>query len=314
MKKTLRTFNFLFILTFFCTTSLFAAATATVTWKYVNLRESPTKDAQVIAKLVKGSVVTILDVKDEWYEIQTAEEITGWLVQRSAAVSDEEPEELTETALEEAGVEAEAPPIAPKAPAVKEALVTFDEKGRDQKKMYASEEDDDMPFSDSGEDGFLKLSDKKMPESPSFTGAFFRMLSALFIILAAILFIYYFIRKYFGRSIRALEGSSAITVLASKYIGQKTIIYMIDVMEKVVVVAVSGSEIKPLTEIEDTKSIERIRAQITKLKESEKPFKKLFFDRLRENPAVMNRPKEENFDILDELNDKIKDKVDKIEP
>ena len=74
----------------------------------------------------------------------------------------------------------------------------------------------------------------------------------------------------------------------------------------------SGSDIKVLTEIEDTAAVDRMRTQITKLKENEKPFKRFFSDKVKTTSGSQFEEKEEKFDILDDLNEKIRKQTDEL--
>jgi flagellar biogenesis protein FliO len=319
MNKTIRISIFLLVFTIVSASYLFAAPNAYVAWKYVNLRESPLEDAHLITKLVKGSNLTITDERTDWYHVVTEEELTGWVVKRSLKVTKKldlkKPSKIKEEPIQETPP-TKKPETAkkPKTAAKKETgLLTFSEKVTNKKKV----EETPTTFKEetatkTPEPGYLKLSDDtKMPESPSLTGAFLRMLSALFIIIAIILFLYYIARKYFSKSILALEGGSAITVLASKYIGQKTVLYIVDVIEKIVVVSISGTEVNTLTEISDPAALIRMRAEIDTIKENEKPFKKFFGEKIKSRSGgASSVVKEENFDILDDLNEKLEKKVD----
>jgi flagellar protein FliO/FliZ len=346
MNKYIRILGCFLILTILFTTNLFAAPNAAVIWKYVNLREAPKEDAQIITVLVKGVKLTILKDEGEWCKIKSEEEIVGWLVKRSLKVvkplvlddkvkqKKEPAAAIKSTKIKEEDITGTSikskKPVVVKAdksvsgkirinkPATgKKELLTYKEKAKVQKKSYDGKSEPELkkPSKETSEEkaedvGYLKPASGEMPETPSLTGAFIRMISALLIILGAILLLFYVVRRYFSKSILSLEGSSAITVLASKYIGQKSILYMIDVMEKIIVVAISNSEIKMLTEISDTAAIERMRKEIALVKENEKPFKRFFSDKIKTRPESSARVKEESFDMLDDLNEKLKKKAD----
>jgi len=319
MGKHIRVSFFLLVLTALSFSNLFAASKATISWKYVNLRETPSEDAEIITELVKGVPVTLLQETDEWYRIESEQEIVGWVVKRSLKVT----QPVTFKA-ETSG----PPPVAVKPASEGKELLTFSQKQNNQKKEYDENEpevstkktdikpaaDTNSPQTEATDTGGGYLDEApatEMPEFPSFTGTFLKMLSSLFIIIGMILLLYYVVKKYFSKSILSLEGASAISVLASKYIGQKTIIYVIDVMEKVIVVGIIGSEMKLLTEISDKASMDRMRKDISSIKEAERPFKKFFSDKVKSTgPVSYTGPKEESFDILDEVNERIEKKVD----
>jgi flagellar biogenesis protein FliO/SH3-like domain-containing protein len=341
MSKYIRALGYILILTVLCATNLFAAANATVIWKYVNLRETPSRKAQIITKLVEGVSVSILEEEDEWYKIKSEEEIVGWLVKESVKVT--KAPALGKTTAKKIPVKKEtakkAPPkkaevidLGNKSPVVQpltkkaiksdtdqDGLLTYQEKKKKKKNVSKKEDKTALKKKEAGqekeEESYFQgatAPDSEMLEFPSMTSSFLRMISALLIILGVILLLYYIVRKYFSKSLLAFEGSSAISILASKYIGQKTILYVIDFMEKIVVVAISGSDIKVLTEIADTAAVDRMRTQITKLKESEKPFKRFFFDKVKTKSESQFEEKDEKFDILDDLNEKIKKKTDEL--
>ncbi|NLJ95232.1 MAG: SH3 domain-containing protein, partial [Clostridiaceae bacterium] len=56
-----------------------AGGTGTVNTEILNIRSEPNTDGAVAGVLVEGSAVQILDVVDDWYYIQTAEGIEGYV-------------------------------------------------------------------------------------------------------------------------------------------------------------------------------------------------------------------------------------------
>ena len=335
MDKFKRTFRYLLILSFIFTlfsSKLYAAPNASVKWSYVNLRESASENALIITKLVKGVNVTVLKEDDDWYQISSEEELVGWVVKRSLKVtgpivlkkddaatimSTRKPQVVIREKPKAAKANEKASDskvkkekMSGKSPAKKE-LVTFSEKKGEAKAVApVSGEPPEKSIFGGKSDSFLDGKESDMPEAPSLTGVFVRMISSLFVIIGCILLLYYFIKKYLSKSIMSLDGSSAITVLASKYIGQKTIMYVVDVMEKIVVVAISGSEITVITEISDPTAIVRMRRDVADIRENEKPFKNFFADKIKTPSTGRSQHMNESFDILDDLNEKLQQKVD----
>lgn len=303
MNKHLRVLVYLFILTNLYTGTLFAATKATVKWTYVNLREIPSRRAEIITKLVKGVSVTVLDEEDEWYKVTTEEEIVGWLVKESVKVTKavEKKGDTKENAVESAEKNFAAS-------AITEKTIKSDTNNdkRQEKKETGQKK---------AKESYIKGSDQgdiETLKTPSATVAFLKMITSTLIILGILLFLYYIVNKYSSKSPLDFEGSNAITILASKHIGQKTVLHIIDLMEKIVVIAINGSDIKVITEIEDSAAVDRMRDLTTKLKENEKPFKRFFTDEVNSSSGSNLKTKDENFDLLDDLNEKIKKKTDEL--
>ena len=58
----------------------FAEGRGIVVTDLLNVRASPDKDAQVAGRLTYGTEVSIVDTKDEWYQISYGDGATGWAV------------------------------------------------------------------------------------------------------------------------------------------------------------------------------------------------------------------------------------------
>ncbi len=317
--KTLITAVIIVLFTLISAQNLLASSEAIVTYKRVNVRQAPSLEATIVTELLRDSGVIVTGEEGEWYKIETGDGRSGWLVQRSVRIVESVPEvepepEPLDLEINSQDIIASANAATGTEPVTKEGSKppVEEEPQEDSATGNDSQAEEDALDAEWAE---ITSQSKKEPPATtlSVTSAIMNMVWALFMIIGLILILYYFIKKYFSKSFLSLEGSSAITVLASKYIGQKTTIHVVDVIEKVVILAISGAEIKVLTEIDDSAAIGRMRSEIEKLRESEKTFKNIFFDRIKPKPGESNAVSQDSYDILDELNEKIKNKVDDLE-
>lgn len=99
-----------------------------------------------------------------------------------------------------------------------------------------------------------------MNSSPDMLSGAFQMLTALGIVLAGLIFVFYFMKRYLKRDV-AGRSRQLIKVIAHQYIGVKKNIALVEVPGSILVVGVSHDKISMLTKIEDKAIIEAIQQE-----------------------------------------------------
>lgn len=86
------------------------------------------------------------------------------------------------------------------------------------------------------------------------------MIFALAIVLGLLIGVMYFIKVFMQRtSPAAMDNQSLINILASRYLGPKSSIILVEVMEQVIVVGVSGQQMTPLAHINDPLTVAKMK-------------------------------------------------------
>ncbi len=97
-------------------------------------------------------------------------------------------------------------------------------------------------------------------ENVSMVSAFLKMIFALAIVLGLLIGVMYFIKIFMQRTGPVGDSSSLINILSSKYLGPKSSIILVEVMEQVIVVGVSGQQMTPLARIDDPLTIAKMKS------------------------------------------------------
>lgn len=92
--------------------------------------------------------------------------------------------------------------------------------------------------------------------------SFFKMLFALAIVLGLMVGAAYFIKRIFPRNGGAFNDHSMIKVIASRYLGPRNSIVLVEVLGKVIIIGVSPSQISPLGTIVEADALEKLRNSI----------------------------------------------------
>ena len=91
-----------------------------------------------------------------------------------------------------------------------------------------------------------------------------QMVTALGIVLGALLIVFYFMKRFLKRD-RGGSSQQLIRVVASQYIGIKKNIALVEVPGAVLVVGISNENISMLTKIEDKIVIDSIRQERSRI-------------------------------------------------
>jgi flagellar biosynthetic protein FliO len=97
-------------------------------------------------------------------------------------------------------------------------------------------------------------------ENISLVSSFLKMIFALAIVLGLLIGVMYFIKTFMQRSAPSADNQALINVLSSRYLGPKSSIILVEVMDQVIVVGISGQQMTPLARIDDPLSIAKIKS------------------------------------------------------
>jgi flagellar biosynthetic protein FliO len=98
-------------------------------------------------------------------------------------------------------------------------------------------------------------------ENISMVSAFLKMIFALAIVLGLLIGVMYFIKNFMQRTGPSADNQSIINILSSKYLGPKSSIILVEVMEQVIVVGISGQQMTQLARIDDPLAVARIKSK-----------------------------------------------------
>jgi flagellar protein FliO/FliZ len=98
-------------------------------------------------------------------------------------------------------------------------------------------------------------------ENISLVGSFLKMIFALAIVLGLLIGVMYFIKVFMQRTAPAADHQSLINILSSRYLSPKSSIFLVEVMEQVIVVGVSGQSMTPLAHISDPLIVAKMKAE-----------------------------------------------------
>ncbi|MEE9912675.1 MAG: flagellar biosynthetic protein FliO [Deltaproteobacteria bacterium] len=98
-------------------------------------------------------------------------------------------------------------------------------------------------------------------ENMSLVASFLKMIFALAIVLGLLIGVMYFIKNFMQRSAPSADNQALINILSSRYLGPKSSIILLEVMEQVIVVGISGQQMTLLARIDDPLSVAKIKAE-----------------------------------------------------
>jgi flagellar biogenesis protein FliO len=97
-------------------------------------------------------------------------------------------------------------------------------------------------------------------EQVSLAASLVKMLSALALVLGLLVGSAFLLKKLMGRTVESGAAGAAITILATKYLGPKNAIVLVDIVGHVVAVGVSPQQITPLVELGGDEAREKLRS------------------------------------------------------
>lgn len=94
----------------------------------------------------------------------------------------------------------------------------------------------------------------------SFFPALLKMFFALAIVIGLLVAAMYVLRRYLSQSPSGSRDGSLIQIVATRYLGPKCSILMVEVLGKVVVLGLTGGQMTVLTTIDDDRALEKMNA------------------------------------------------------
>jgi flagellar protein FliO/FliZ len=124
----------------------------------------------------------------------------------------------------------------------------------------------------------------------SLFSSFLKMIFALAIVLGLLIGAMYFVKRFMQQACPATDNQALINVISSKYLGPKSSIILVEVMDQIIVVGISGQQMTTLACIDDPLAVEKIRINRSNSKTVNFPGSKLakYISNLSISP---NRPK-----------------------
>ncbi|KPJ62099.1 MAG: hypothetical protein AMJ42_00205 [Deltaproteobacteria bacterium DG_8] len=110
---------------------------------------------------------------------------------------------------------------------------------------------------------------------PDLYSAAVRTFSILFIILAAILVVFYLIKRLWPKGSGFMGSDQWIKVIAASYIAPKKMVVLVEVAEEILVLGLTGEQITMLTKVTNDQMIRHLRA-LQEKKTKSSPFYQQF--------------------------------------
>jgi len=96
-------------------------------------------------------------------------------------------------------------------------------------------------------------------ETVSFLPSLVKMLFALALVIGLMIGAMYFIKKILHSTSPEMDRGSLIRILASRYLGPKNSILIVDVAGEIIVIGLSNSQMSMLTTISDKDALDKLR-------------------------------------------------------
>ncbi len=97
-------------------------------------------------------------------------------------------------------------------------------------------------------------------ETTSFLSSLVKMVFALAVVLGMMIGAMYFIKKLLHHTTPAMDKGSLIRILASRYLGPKNSILVVDVAGQIIVVGLTNQQMTVLTTISDKEHLQKLRS------------------------------------------------------
>jgi flagellar biosynthetic protein FliO len=94
--------------------------------------------------------------------------------------------------------------------------------------------------------------------SVDFFSSLIKMISALAVVLGIMIAAMYFLKKFVKGSGTGVDDGKFIKIISTRYIGPKSSIMLMDVLNSIIVVGIANNQITMLTTISDPKALERL--------------------------------------------------------
>ena len=95
----------------------------------------------------------------------------------------------------------------------------------------------------------------------SYASSFLKMIFALAIVLGLLFGVMYFVKRFMQQVAPVADNQALINIIASRYLGPKSSIILVEVMDQVIVVGISNQQMTTLACIDDPLAIAGIKAK-----------------------------------------------------
>jgi len=96
-------------------------------------------------------------------------------------------------------------------------------------------------------------------DSISFLPSFLKMLFALAVVIGIMLGAMYFFRRVLQQTPAGADAGQAINIVASRYLGPRSSIMLVEILGRVVVIGISHNQMSLLTTISDPEALSRLK-------------------------------------------------------
>ena len=117
----------------------------------------------------------------------------------------------------------------------------------------------------------------------SYVSSFFKMIFALAIVLGLLFGVMYFVKRFMQQVAPASDNHALINIISSRYLGPKSSIILVEVMDRLIVVGISNQQMTTLACIDDPLAIAEIKVK-------------------RDNSSVINSPVDKIAKYISSLN------------
>jgi flagellar biosynthetic protein FliO len=98
-------------------------------------------------------------------------------------------------------------------------------------------------------------------DTVSYVSSFLKMIFALAIVLGLLFGVMYFVKRFMQQVAPAADNQTLINIIASRYLGPKSSIILVEVMDQVIVVGISNQQMTTLACIDDPLAIAGMKAK-----------------------------------------------------
>lgn len=96
-------------------------------------------------------------------------------------------------------------------------------------------------------------------ETISLFSSFLKMIFALAIVLGLLIGVMYFVKRFMQRTDTGIDNQDLINVISSKYMGPKSSIILVEVLNQIIVVGVTNQQMTTLACIDDPLTVTKIK-------------------------------------------------------
>lgn len=96
-------------------------------------------------------------------------------------------------------------------------------------------------------------------DNVSLFSSFIKMIFALAIVLGLLIGVMYFVKKFMQRTAPSAENQNLINIISSRYLGPKSSIILVEVLDQIIVVGISHQQMTTLANIDDPLTVAKIK-------------------------------------------------------